>query len=95
MKRGQIRRLAAACGVHESDVVQAIQKGRVEVDRLVEGALEAADRRREDALGDAWPNRIGVDPSRPPARRVYAEVEEELAATWMEHTGIDVLASSS
>jgi hypothetical protein len=36
MNRGQIRRLASALGSHESDVIEALQRGTV--DHLVEGA---------------------------------------------------------
>jgi hypothetical protein len=86
MRRDQIRRLAAACGVEEQAVVEALQRGTV--DHLVQGVFDDHDRSFEQRLGDLWEARcLGVDPSRPPARRVYADAEESLSDAWLARSG--------
>jgi hypothetical protein len=54
----------------------------------VEAAFDDHDRSFEERLSDLWQARcFGVDPSRPPARRVYADAEESLADAWLVRTG--------
>jgi hypothetical protein len=88
MKRSQIRRLASALGSHESDVVEALQRGTV--DHLVEGAFDDHDRSFEERLGDAWAERLGVDPSPEGVRgRVYAESDGDLGTAWLARCEIE------
>jgi hypothetical protein len=81
MTRGQIRRLAAACGVEEQAVVEALQRGTV--DHLVEGAFDDFDRSFEQRLGDLWQARcFGEDPSSGPTGGSPRR-QETLSDAWL------------